>query len=67
VNHSENNAGKMEKQSFIGDSLAEENGSRWQKKAAMDLDHLPVHVWLVYTLLKQLAETTLDFYGTRFL
>jgi hypothetical protein len=28
VNHSENNAGKMEKQSFIGDSLAEENGSR---------------------------------------
>ncbi|KAG6778002.1 hypothetical protein POTOM_017846 [Populus tomentosa] len=28
VNHSENNAGKMEKQSFIGDSQAEENGSR---------------------------------------
>ncbi|KAJ6937178.1 protein ALTERED PHOSPHATEARVATION RESPONSE 1-like [Populus alba x Populus x berolinensis] len=28
VNHSENNASKMEKQSFIGDSQAEENGSR---------------------------------------
>ncbi|KAF9684514.1 hypothetical protein SADUNF_Sadunf04G0126000 [Salix dunnii] len=28
VNHNENNTGKMEKQSLIGDSLAEENGSR---------------------------------------